>query len=47
VVGQLSHRLDFLLDILDQVWFFGELLLVDTLDGVDFVIWRFEFDFFD
>jgi hypothetical protein len=38
-VVQVTHALDFLLDVFDEVGFFCELLLVDTLDGVDLIVW--------
>ena len=44
-MGELSHALDFLLDVLYEVGLLGKLFLVDALNGVDLIIGRFEFDF--
>ena len=38
VVVEFAHALDLLLDVFDEVRLFRELLLVDTLDGVDLVV---------
>ena len=40
LVTEFPHALDLLLDVLDQVGLFGELLLVDTLDRKDLVFRR-------
>lgn len=44
---EFPHALDFLLDVLDEVGFLGELFLVNALDRVDLVVCRFELDLFD
>ncbi len=44
---QFSHTLDLLFDILDEVRFLGELLLVDALDGVHLILCGFEFYLLD
>lgn len=46
-VVELPHALDFLLDVLDEVRFLGELFLVNALNRVHLVVCRFELDLFD
>jgi len=35
---ELTHTADLLLDVFNEVGFFGELLLVDTLHRVDLIV---------
>ena len=45
-MAEVTHTLDLLLDVFDEVGFLGKLLLVDALDRVYLIIWRFEFYLF-
>lgn len=42
---KVPQTLDFLLNVFNKIWLFGELLLIDALDWVDLIFGRFELDF--